>query len=311
MMNQKTYRLPRATFNQLRTLEAVVRHQSVTQAAKELHLSQPTVSMQISELQSALDVRLVEAAGRGIRVTEAGRLLQATSDKMLRLWQAFEDDLLALQGMERGLLRISGVTTTEYFIARHIKDFTSLHPGIDIDLAVDNRDAVVKMLENEQTDLAVMMMPPAQPPLQTLPFLDNPLVLIGPLGHPWSQLRRIPKARLRETPLLMRERGSGTRAAVLEHLHELGIEASERMTLGSNEAIKHAVAAGLGLSVLSLHALPSDPAKEGIAILPMAGFPIRRQWQLVWRTDRRLPLVAGVFVEYIRAMKRDLHRRGP
>jgi DNA-binding transcriptional LysR family regulator len=299
-MIKSAQRLPRATFNQLRTLEAVARLGSVTQAARELHLSQPTVSMQIAELQSALEVRLFEPAGRGIRLTEAGALLQQTAGQMLGLWQGFEEGIQALQGLERGVLHIAGVTTTEYFIAQRIKAFAQAHPGIEIDLAVDNRAAVVRMLESEETDLAVMMMPPDQPALETLRFLDNPLVLIGPADHPWATLQRVPRQRLNGQPLLLRERGSGTRAAVLEHLKDSGLEPLERMTLGSNEAIKHAVAAGLGLSVVSRHTLTADPGREGLAILPMAGFPIMRQWQLVWRRNRRLPLAARVFVEHVR-----------
>lgn len=299
-MKETPHRLPRATFNQLRTLEAVGRLGSVTQAAQELHLSQPTVSMQLADLQGGLDVRLIEPAGRGVRLTEAGRLLQQTAAQMLMLWRGFEEDLQALQGLERGVLRIAGVTTTEYFIAQRLKAFAQAHPGIEIDLAVDNRAAVVRMLEEESIDLAVMMMPPARPPLHAVGFLENPLVLIGPAGHPWSLRKRLPQTLLNEAPLLMREPGSGTRAALLEHLQAHNLRPMERMTLGSNEAIKHAVAAGLGLSVVSRHVLPADPDHEGLAILPLAGFPIMRQWRLVWRQGRRLPLAAQVFLQHVR-----------
>lgn len=299
-------KLPKATFNQLRTFEAVARLGSVTQAARELHLTQPTVSVQIQELQSALAVDLVEPAGRGIRVTEAGRRLQETALAIFGLWRHCEDDLHALKGLERGTLRIAGVTTTEYFIARWLQRFAQRHPGIEVDLSVDNRDRIIQRLMNDQCDLAVMMMPPPALDLHTLDCLDNPLVVIGPLDHPWRQRQRIPARQLQGQPWLSRESGSGTRLALEEHLASLGVQVSERMTLGSNEALKHAVAAGMGLAVVSQHALAARPEAEGLAVLPVSGFPLRRQWRLVWRKDRRLALPALAFVEEARQIILEL-----
>ena len=291
---------PRVTFYQLRTLEAVVRLESVTKAAKELHLTQPTVSAQIQDLQLALEADLFEPVGRGIRPTESARLLRQAAIDMFARWQRFEEDLQAVHGLERGTLKIAGVTTTEYFIAQWLSDFVANHPGIEIDLAVKNRDAVVKALYDDEIELAVMMMPPKNLALATVPVMHNPLVLIGAATHPWAQKKRIDRKALNDTWLLMREQGSGTRLATEAYLSEHGLEPFIRATLGSNEAIKHAVAAGLGMAVVSQHALLSDPAKDGVAVLPMAGFPIRRQWQLVWRKDRRLSLAAKCFIDDVR-----------
>lgn len=294
------FKLPRATFNQLRSFEAVARLGSITQAARELHLTQPTVSVQIQELQVALEVDLVEPAGRGIRVTEAGRRLQQTALAIFGLWRHCEDDLNALKGLERGVLRIAGVTTTEYFIARWLQRFAQRHPGIEVDLSVDNRDRIIQRLMDDQCDLAVMMMPPPTLDLHTVDCLDNPLVVIGPRDHPWTQRKRVPARQLDGQAWLSRESGSGTRLALEQHLESLGVQVSERMTLGSNEALKHAVAAGMGLAVVSQHALAAQPAAEGLAVLPVSGFPLRRQWKLVWRRDRRLALPALAFVEEAR-----------
>lgn len=290
----------RVTFHQLRTLEAVVRLGSATKAAKELHLTQPTVSAQIHDLQSALEADLFEPVGRGIRATESAHLLRQAALDMFARWLRFEEDLRALHGLERGILKIAGVTTTEYFIAQWLSDFTANHPGIEIDLAVENRDAVVKALTDDDIELAVMMMPPKHLSLETVPVMHNPLVLIGAAGHPWARKKRLDRKVMNDAQLLMRERGSGTRLATEAYLQEYGLEPFVRATLGSNEAIKHAVAAGLGVAVLSQHALSSDPAKDGVAVLPVAGFPIRRQWQLVWRKDRRLSLAARRFIEDVR-----------
>lgn len=293
-------RPPRATFHQLRTIEAVVRLGSVTRAAQELHLTQPTVSAQMSDLQASLAVDLLEPAGRGVRPTQAARLMRQTAMDIFARWQQFEEELQALHGLERGTLKIAGVTTTEYFIAQWLSDYTANHPGIEIDLAVENRDAVVQHLADEQIELAVMMMPPQNLPLETLPVMHNPLVLIGAIDHPWAQRKRVNRLALNGQPLLMREKGSGTRLATQAYLHENGLEPVVRATLGSNEAIKHAVAAGLGLAIVSEHALSTDPAKDGVRVLPVAGFPIRRQWQLVWRKDRKLSLAAQTFVADVR-----------
>jgi LysR family transcriptional regulator, low CO2-responsive transcriptional regulator len=295
-------RAPRATFAQLRTFEAVAALGSVTSAAQRLHLSQPTVSTQLKELAAGLDTRLFVPAGRGIQLTDTGRALLECVRHMFGHWQAFEESVQAIAGLQRGVLRIAGVTTTEYFIAQLLQPFARAYPGVQIDLAVENRAAVVERLQREQDDLAVMMMPPTDMPLQQMPILDNPLVVIGPAGHPWSQSRtKRPIRQLIEQGLLMREAGSGTRAAAMDHLASLGHQPRIHMSLGSNEALKHAVAAGLGLAVISRHALAQEPAADGVAVLPVSGFPIRRQWQLVWRSDRHLPLAAATFVAQAKA----------
>lgn len=296
----KQIRPPRVTFNQLRTLEAVVRLGSVTQAAQLLHLTQPTVSAQIQDLQASLGTILIEPVGRGIRPTESAQLLRDTALDMFARWQRFEEELQALHGLERGTLKIAGVSTTEYFIAQWLSDYTAGHPGIDIELVVENRDAVVRYLTDDDMELAVMMMPPQHLPLETVPVMQNPLVLIGPLRHPWVGKRRLPRQALNDQPLLMREMGSGTRLVTQAYLDEQGLQPEIRATLGSNEAIKHAVAAGLGLAVVSQHALSKDPKTDGVAVLPVTGFPIKRQWQLVWRKDRRLSLAAKRFIEEVR-----------
>ena len=289
---------PRASFAQLRSFEAVARLGGVTRAALALHLTQPTVSTQLRELREALGVELLTPAGRGVQLTDAGRALLQTVTCMFGHWHEFEENIGALQGLLRGSLRIAGVTTTEYFLAQWLKPFANAYPGIEVDLVVENRDAVVRRLERAEDDLAVMMMPPTHIPLQHRVVLDNPLVLVGPVGLAWRA--KMPVKQLASVDLLMREVGSGTRQATLEFLARHNITPKIRMTLGSNEAIKHAVAAGLGLAVLSRHALAIDPAREGLCLLPVASMPIRRSWQLVWRQDRRLTRAAAAFMEFVR-----------
>jgi DNA-binding transcriptional LysR family regulator len=305
-------KLPRASFAQLRSFQAVALLGGITKAAQELHLTQPTVSTQLRELAQAIGVPLLRPAGRGVALTDAGYELLATASGMFEQWRGFEDGVAQLQGMLRGSLRIAGVTTTEYFLAQWLKPFVAAHPGIDIDLTIDNRDSIITRLEKAQDDMAVMMMPPQHIALEHATVMDNPLVLIGPQDHPWAlaqksatknktPMRKIALKHLAGSDLLMREKGSGTRQATLDFLSQNQIHPRIRMSLGSNEAIKHAVAAGLGLAIVSQHTLSSQPSREGLAVLPMAGLPIQRSWQMVWRSDRALPRVAAAFMDFVKS----------
>ena len=294
---------PRASFAQLRSFEAVARLGGVTKAAAALHLTQPTVSTQLRELSQSLGVDLLRPAGRGVQLTDEGRSLLATVTQMFESWSGFEESVAQAQGLLRGALRIAGVTTTEYFLAQWLKPFMAQYPGISVELVIDNRDNIVRRLEQGQDDMAVMMMPPTHLALHRRVIMDNPLVLIAALDHPWAQGQGAkPQAlslkSLSGVELLMREPGSGTRQATLEFLAKRQLSPRLRMTLGSNEAIKHAVAAGLGLAVVSQHTLALQPAQEGLCVIPMRGLPIARRWHLVWREDRRLPRIAAVFMDF-------------
>jgi DNA-binding transcriptional LysR family regulator len=291
---------PRASLVQLRSFEAVVRLGGVGRAAQALHLAQPTISTQLKDLSAALGHTLFEPRGRGLVPTAVGLRLAEAVRAMGANWQQFEEDAAALQGLKRGRLRIAAVTTTEYFLPDLLGPFARQYPGIQIELAVENRAAVVARLERGDDELAAMMRPPEHLPLARWPFLENPLVLIAPCDHTLAQRRRLKLSDLVHEPLLSREAGSGTRATAEHAFAQKGITWPPRMALGSNEAIKHAVRAGLGLAVLSRHTLAADPASEGLTILPVAGFPLRGQWYLVWRQDRALSLPARTFVGDLR-----------
>jgi LysR family transcriptional regulator, low CO2-responsive transcriptional regulator len=303
-----TDRPPRATLQQLRSFEAVARLHGVGRAAQALHLAQPTVSTQLKELSQAVGLVLFEPEGRGLRLTPHGELLLDTARQMFALWRRFEEQAGEMQGLKRGRLRIAAVTTAEYFLPDLLGPFAQTYPGIDIALAVENRDAVVQRLARGDDELAAMMLPPAELPLARWPFLENPLVVIAPRGHALAQRQRLTLARVVREPRLTREPGSGTRQATDQFLAQRGVDWPPRMALGSNEAIKHAVAAGLGLAVVSRHTLGRDPARDGLVELKVAGFPIRRMWHLVWRSDRRLSLPAQAFLEDLRRRLKNTGR---
>ena len=298
---------PRASFAQLRSFEAVARLGGITRAAHALHLTQPTVSTQLRELSESLGTELLTPAGRGVQLSDAGRTLLQTVTRMFAHWQEFEEGMADFHGLLRGSLRIAGVTTTEYFLAQWLNPYLAAYPGIDVELAIENRDTVVRRLEQGQDDLSVMMLPPAHLALKSLVVMDNPLILVGPLGHPWSEKKKIPLKQLASVDLLMREAGSGTRQATLEFFAAHHLVPRVRMTLGSNEAVKHAVAAGLGMAIMSRHAIAAEPARDGLCVLPVAGTPIKRSWQVVWRQDRRLPRAATVFMDFVRREMATAH----
>ena len=302
-------RLLRTSPQQLRAFEATARLMSVTQAARELHVSQPTVSVQLRELAALVGVPLFEPVGRGIRLTPAGEALQSTVTDIASCWQRFEDRLGDLSDLLRGRLRIAAVTTAEYFVPDLLGPFAAMHPGVEIDLAVENRDRVIARLQRQADDLSVMMLPPQALALHSQPFLDNPLVVIAPRDHALAQRAQpVPLADLAGERWLMREAGSGTRLVTEKHFADHGFVPRVAMSLGSNEAIKHAVGAGLGLAVVSALAVQSglgataagDTSTPWVR-LAVAGFPIKRQWLLVWRSDSPLAAPAQRFVSYLRA----------
>jgi DNA-binding transcriptional LysR family regulator len=306
-MKHPSRSLQRVTPQQLRAFEAVARLGSVTRAAAEMHVTQPTVSVQLRDLARAVGEPLFAAVGRRIRLTQAGEVLQRTVGELNGCWLRFESSLAELRGLVRGRLKIAAVTTAEYFVPDIVGPFAAEHPGVEIELAVENRDRVVQRLYRSEDDLAVMMLPPDDVPLERAPILENPLVVIAPAAHPLAG-RRVRLAQLANERWLMREPGSGTRLVAEQHFAEAGFVPRIAMSLGSNEAIKHAVSAGLGVAVVSRLAVESSLTQRrdgsaGLTILDVARFPIRRRWSVVWRSDQPQTLAARRFVAYLAAAR--------
>jgi DNA-binding transcriptional LysR family regulator len=302
-MKPLSERLQRASSQQLRCFEAAARLLSVTSAARELHVSQPTVSVQLRKLSELVGEPLFQAVGRRIQLTEAGAALQEAVAQVHACWQHFEARMGEIHGLVRGKLRIAAVTTAEYFVPDLLGTFAASHPGVDIDIAVQNKDQVVERLARGIDDLSVMMLPPLELPLQSLPFLENPLVVVAAPTHPRAG-RRCGLRSVADERWLMREPGSGTRSVAEEHFAKAGVQPRIAMSLGSNEAIKHAVAAGLGIAVLSRLAVKTELASGRLAEIPVQGFPLRRRWHVVWRSDRPQTLAARTMVQHLRAAGR-------
>lgn len=298
-------RLLRITPQQLRAFETTARLLSVTRAAEAMHLSQPTVSMQIKELAAAIGEPLFEYSARRLRLTPAGETLQQTVAELIDCWQRFEANLNEQRGLVRGRLRIAAVTTAEYFVPDLIGPFAAAHPGVEIELCIENRERVVQRLQQRSDDLAVMMLPPQDLPLCAVPFLDNPLIVVARSHHPRAHAA-LDLDDLAGERWLMREAGSGTRRVAEQHFAEADFKPKIAMSLGSNEAIKHSVAAGLGIAVMSRLAITQSGsagfAAAGLCELKVRGFPIQRRWSLVWRNDHPLSATAKRFVSYLQAV---------
>ncbi|MDH4093680.1 MAG: LysR substrate-binding domain-containing protein [Betaproteobacteria bacterium] len=284
------------TLRQLEIFEAVARAESVSRAAETLHLTQPAVSLQLKTLAEAVGHRLTEPVGRRIRLTQAGRDLADACRELAAVWSRFEARLDDVAALRRGRLRVSVVTTAKYFLPKALGRFVQLHPGIEVELEIQNRDGVLERLRERLDDIYVMSAPPQDAAIEAESFLPNPLVVYAPRGFaapPNATLQDLAKERF-----LLREPGSGTRMAVDEHLARLRVALPNRMTVGSNEAIKQGVAGGLGLAILSRHAFSEADLPE-IRILDVKGFPIEREWHIVHWRDQKLPAAADAFRRYL------------
>lgn len=293
------YLIRHATLRQLQVFEAIVRLGSFTRAAEELFLTQPTVSMQIKKLADAIGLPLFEHVGRNVRPTEAGRELYESCRRIFETLANLEMKMADLKGIRRGRLRLGVVTTAKYFAPEVLGAFCRAFPGIDVTLKVSNRDRIIDRINGNEDDLYIIgQVQSDQLDVESYPFAPNPLVVMAPRGHPLTNKKNIPLARIAQEPFIMREPGSGIRDAAERIFDEAGQKPNVRMELGSNEAIKHAIVGGLGLSVLSLHTLTLEGAEGPVAILDVEGFPIMRQWFLVYPRNKELSLVAQAFLEF-------------
>jgi DNA-binding transcriptional LysR family regulator len=294
------------TLRQLKVFETVARLGSFTRAAEELYLSQPTVSMQVKQLAEAVGQPLFEHAGKKICLTDVGEALYQTCRDMFETWSRFEMTAADIKGLKQGRLRLACATTAKYFIPRLLGVFCDRHPGIEVRLELVNRDVLIERLARREDDLYVMTMPPQQFEIAAVPFLDNPLVPIASAKHRLVGHVHIPLKEFARERLLLRERGSGTRLACERFFREHGISLQAKMEIGSNEAIKHAVASGLGVAIMARHALTLEPMQAHLAVLDVDGFPIHGAWYAVHPGTRQLPVVARTFLDFLTREAREL-----
>ena len=277
-----------------------------TRAARELHLSQPTVSMQVKKLRETIGYPLLEKVGNNLHTTTVGDDVYDLSRKILNSIVSLGESTADLEGVVKGPLRIAVITSAKYFMPHLLGEFISQHPEVKPILKVTNRSRVLERLKSNEDDLLIMGQVPDELAVEAHPFVDNELVVVASTRHPLTQCSDITLEQLSKERFLVRESGSGTRLAIDRLFAEQGLEVQPYMDLGSSEAIKQAVMAGLGISVLSRHNLRLELAGKHIAILDVKGFPLFYRWYAVHLKGKRLSLVSRTFLEFLLRQGMDM-----
>lgn len=287
------------TLRQLKIFEAVARHLSFSRAAEELHLTQPAVSMQVQALEEQAGLPLLEHTGKKVQLTAAGAEVVRQARRIAQQLREIDESLAAMQGIEAGQLAIGVVSTAKYFAPSLLAEFRRRHPGVELRLLVHNRSAIVRHLADNDIDIAIMGTPPHDFETVARVFADHPLLFIAAPDHPLANKRHINPRQLAAETLLIREPGSGTRSALERYLEEHQITPDTLMELGSNETIKQAVMAGLGLALISEHTIGLELSVGRLAKLKVVGTPVKRQWHLVHRADKRLMPATTAFIDFM------------
>lgn len=287
------------TFRQLRLFVAFADTGSVSAAAKAMHVTQPTASMQLKDIATSVGLPLYELVGKKIYLTDVGKELAATARSVAQAWDSFEQGVDAIKGLARGKLRVAVVSTAKYFMPRLIGSFCKRHPAIDVSLEILNRDGVVHRLRENLDDLYIMSMPPADMDLGDAVFMPNPIVVIAPNSDPLAKRKHVPLVALAQHRFVLREKGSGTRMASDQYFRQMKFRPDVRLELGSNEAVKESVAGGLGVGVVSRHALHGLQKEHGVSVIDVEGFPLPSAWHIVHPANKKLSPLATAFKQHL------------
>lgn len=284
-----------ATFRQLRVFNEVARCLSFSKAAQALHLTPPAITMQVKELEGHVGMPLFERNGRQVALTTAGEYMLVFARRMLSTLKDAEDTAARLQRLEVGTLTIGMVSTAKYFVPRLLAEFRREHGGIEVKLAVGNREQLVRMLQANELDIGIMGRPPKELATRAEPFAAHPHVFVAPVDHPILMQGLQSVEALRSFSFITREAGSGTRAAMEKFFAAARFQPQVAMEMASNETIKQAVMAGMGLSFLSLHTLGLELDNKLIGILEVEGTPVVRAWNVVHMLSKLLSPAAEAF----------------
>ena len=297
------------TLHQLKVFMVVVENASVTKAAEQLHMTQPAVSIQLKNLQSQFDIPLTEIIGRKLYVTDFGRELYGIAERILREVSAIGYQSDSFRGMLTGRLKLSVASTGKYVMPFYLKEFLQTNPGVDLFMDVTNKTRVVKSLENNEVDFALVSVLPESINIEQEVLLPNRLYLTGPADSKLKTSGSLNKSVFDELPLIYREAGSGTRVTMQRYFQKANIVPKIRMELTSNEAVKQAVMAGLGYSIQSLLSMKNELKQKEIKIFSVKGLPLTEHWRLVWLKKKNMSEVARAFLSYIREHKQQIYQK--
>lgn len=289
----------RYTFRQLDTFLEVARELSVSRAAEKLNVTQPAISMQLRQLEEAMGLPLLEQAGRKIRLTDAGEDFQQYALGAVAQLKQLEDAMAERRGLKKGRVELAIVSTAKYFVPMLLMHFRKKFPDVEVVLQIHNRESIMTLLARNEIDLVIMGRAPDTMECAATAFATNPLGIISAPVHPLSRRRNAPLAILNDQDFVVRERGSGTRQAMERLFAEHGIKPHIVMEMPSNETIKQAVMAGMGLSFLSLRTIRHELASGHLVLLDIEGLPLMRHWYVTHLASKRLSPAASVLKSFL------------
>lgn len=302
--------LRHGTLPQLRVFEASARLGSLTRAAEELHIAQPTASVQIKKLTETVGLPLFEQVGKRVYLTEAGQRLYTGCHEVFRALSTIEETLNSMRAMETGHLRLGVCSAGKYFAPRMLCAFMQRHPGVDAALETHNRKTLIDRLANNEDDLYIFSAPLGRDDVVTQALLPNPLVVFARDDHPLATERHIALERIAAEPFLMREQGSGTRLLATQLFERHGFAPKIRMELSSDEAIREAILAGLGVSIMSRFRLGLEPEQSRLVCLDVEGFPLENHWYFAYPVGKQLSATARAFMDFARLEAKGLAMEG-
>jgi DNA-binding transcriptional LysR family regulator len=302
--------LKHGTLPQLRVFEASARLGSHTRAAEELHIAQPTASVQIKKLTETVGLPLFEQVGKRVYLTDAGQCLYAGCHDVFRALSVLEEALNAIRAVESGHLRLAVSSTGKYFAPRMLGAFIQRYPGVEASLEIHNRKTLIDRLANNEDDLYVFASPFEREDVVTQALLPNPLVVFARDDHPLANARKIAFERLAAEPYLMREPGSGTRLLATKLFEQHGLVPRIRLELSTDEAIKEAILAGLGVAIMSRFTLGLEPEPSRLICLDVEGFPLENHWHFAYPVGKQLSATARAFMDFARLEAKGLLMNG-
>jgi DNA-binding transcriptional LysR family regulator len=296
------------TLHHLKVFLVVAEMKSITLAARVLNMTQPAVSIQLKNLQDQFDLPLTELIGRKLYVTDFGREIENIARRVLSEVDSIKDHSLRFKGVLSGKLRIAAASTGKYILPYYMRNFLAENPHVELDMEVSNKNKVVERLRNNEADFVLLTVMPTDMDLYEEVLMPNRLYLFGASENVHSIQQNSTNTLFRDLPLIFREEGSGTRHVMQQFFQKSNISPRIGLSLNSTEAVKQAVLAGLGYSVLPLVSVVDELMLNKLSIIPVKGFPLRTNWRLVWLQKKQLTAVASAFLSYIKEHKQQIYQ---
>jgi len=289
------------TLNQLNIFLKIVETESITKASEELFLTQPAVSIQLKNFQDQFEIPLTEVIGRKIYITDFGREIAIAAKNIIEQVNEIDNKTLAYKGKLTGKLKISVVSTGKYVMPFFLSEFIRQHPGIDLTMDVTNKKAVINSLEKNEVDFALVSILPENLSVNKIDLLQNKLYLVG-------KLNETKKIKIEKLPLIFRENGSGTRYTMEKYIEKNKIVLQKKMELTSNEAVKQALIAGLGYSIMPIIGIKNEILNKDLCIIPTKGLPIKTTWSLIWLKEKKHSPASNEFLNYLEKEKENIKK---